>query len=152
MPEDEKIKTVELYVLPIRGKGLWSELKGFIALKSDLKTVSGLTYYEQGETPGLGGEVDNQKWKDQWKGKKLYDPSGKLAIGCAKGVSTSDNLVDGLSGATITSNGVTKMLHYWLGENGFGPFMEKLSNNVAESTSTTANSVSSLIKTRGNNG
>ncbi len=90
------------------------------------KPSAGLTYYKQGETPGLGGEVDNPTWKKKWSGKKIYQ-DGKVAIKVVKGTAEASNPygVDGLSGATITSNGVSNMLKYWLGPDGFGPYIEK---------------------------
>jgi len=126
----------EKVVLPIRGYGLWSTLKGFIALESDLNTVIGLGYYDHKETPGLGGEVDNPKWQAIWPGKKVYDAKGDVALGVIKGaVNTStpnvDYKVDGLSGATLTSNGVDYMIKFWLGENGFAPFLTNLKKGEA---------------------
>lgn len=115
---------VERYIFPVRGKGLWSTLKGFIALQSDLKTIAYLTYYSHGETPGLGGEVDNEGWKEQWDGKVVYDDGGDVAIRVVKGSASNEYQVDGLSGATITSRGVQNMLIYWMGPNGFGPFIK----------------------------
>lgn len=118
-------------ILPIRGYGLWSTLYGFIALDSDLKTVVGIGYYEHGETPGLGGEVDNPAWKSLWPGKKLYDESGDLALNVIKGqvsagTPNAEHTVDGLSGATLTTNGVDNMIQYWLGEQGYAGFLENL--------------------------
>jgi Na+-transporting NADH:ubiquinone oxidoreductase subunit C len=120
---------VSMIVLPIYGQGLWSTLYGFIAIDRDLETVHGITFYEHGETPGLGGEVDNPKWKASWKGKKLYNDSGdfKLKVfkqGLANPKSPTD--VDGLSGATITTRGVNNLVNFWFGSNGFGPYLEKL--------------------------
>lgn len=113
-------------LLPVEGKGLWSTLYGYLALEADLNTIKGVTFYQHGETPGLGGEVDNQKWKDSWKGKKLYDAVGKFLFHVKKGIAGSDpNAVDGLSGATLTSRGVTNLVQFWLGENGYGPFLKK---------------------------
>lgn len=125
--------SLDQVILPIRGYGLWSTLWGFIALDADLVTIRGITYYEHGETPGLGGEVDNTDWKKQWNGKLAFK-DGEVAIRVIKGSvdSGSDNAkyqIDGLSGATITSKGVTNMLQYWLGEEGFGPFLKRLKNN-----------------------
>ncbi|MFQ5734935.1 MAG: Na(+)-translocating NADH-quinone reductase subunit C [Planctomycetaceae bacterium] len=121
---------LEQIILPIRGYGLWSTLWGFIALKADLTTIRGITYYEHGETPGLGGEVDNPLWKELWRGKKAFGESGKVQIHVIKGVAPKDAVhqIDGLSGATITSKGVTNMLKFWLGEEGFGPFLERMRN------------------------
>ena len=125
-------KGVRKVILPINGKGLWSTLYGFIALDSkDLNTIRGLVYYEHGETPGLGGEVDNPNWKALWDGKKAYGDMGDVRIEVIKGqVNPSSpaakHQVDGLSGATITSRGVKDMLKYWLGEEGFAPYLNKL--------------------------
>lgn len=122
--------SIDQVILPIYGKGLWSTLYGFIAVDADGVTIRGITFYEHGETPGLGGEVDNQAWKDQWPGKKAFADSATSSetpipsISVAKGTSGGDiHKVDGLSGATITSNGVTSLVKYWLGPDGFGPFL-----------------------------
>jgi len=128
---------IEKLVLPIRGKGLWSTLYGFVAL--DVKEiedgpthvkVAGLTYYKHGETPGLGGEVDNQLWKAKWPGKLVFDENWDVQIEVAKNA-TTDYQVDALSGATLTSNGVTNMLEFWLGDSGFGPYLQKLAKKDA---------------------
>jgi Na+-transporting NADH:ubiquinone oxidoreductase subunit C len=130
----DKQGKLEQVVLPIYGKGLWSTMYGFVALDDDLKTINGLTYYEHGETPGLGGEVENPKWKQQWKGKQVWrgEPSdANLAIGVAKASPTADSLpymVDGLSGATITSRGVDGMIKYWFSSDAFANYLEKLAS------------------------
>ncbi len=117
-------------ILPIEGKGLWSTLYGFMALDAkDLNTVRGLTFYKHAETPGLGGEVDNPKWKGLWNGRKAFDAKGEPALKVIKGVAGSPeeapHSVDGLSGATLTCNGVTHLVQFWLGDNGFGPYLAK---------------------------
>lgn len=122
---------IDQVVLPIYGKGLWSTLYGFIAVGKDGGTVHGITFYEHGETPGLGGEIDNPRWKALWDGKQLFDEGGQVGIEVVKGavVAGTDKAqyqVDGLSGATITSNGVEQLVRYWVGLDGFGPFLEKL--------------------------
>lgn len=129
---------VERLILPIRGYGLWSTLRGFLALESDFNTIQGIGYYEHGETPGLGGEVDNPKWKALWAQKKVYNDSGNVAIevvkgSVAKGSDGEEYKIDGLSGATLTSNGVDNMMKFWLGENGFSLFLSNMKNGVAES-------------------
>ena len=116
-------------ILPVKGKGLWSTMYGFIALESDTKTIKGFAYYSQGETPGLGGEVDNPNWKQQWIGKKLYDEDWNVAFEVAKGTvdhthGLAQYKVDGLSGATITSNGVTTSMKYWFSDHGYGKFLK----------------------------
>ena len=122
---------IEALILPVRGYGLWSTLHGFVALKSDLNTVVGLGFYQHAETPGLGGEVDNPKWKALWPGKTLFDDAGKPIIEIVKGgvdpsSAQAGHQVDALAGATLTSNGVDHLLQFWLGEQGFGPYLAKL--------------------------
>lgn len=119
---------VSKVVLPVYGTGLWSMMYAFVALDSDGNTVKGITYYDQGETPGLGGEVENLGWRQQWVGKKLFDEDGQPAIRVVKGGARAgdEHGVDGLSGATLTSNGVQHTFDFWLGEHGFGPFLKKV--------------------------
>ncbi|MEE3321385.1 MAG: Na(+)-translocating NADH-quinone reductase subunit C [Pseudomonadota bacterium] len=129
-------------ILPVHGYGLWSTLYGFLALEPDANTVAGLGFYEHGETPGLGGEVDNPKWKALWEGKKLYGDQGEVEIQVIKGTVESntpdaEHKVDGLAGATLTSKGVSNLLQFWVGENGFGPYLKRMQQEgaaVAEST------------------
>ena len=115
-------------ILPIEGYGLWGFLYGYLALEPDARTIRGITFYEHGETPGLGGEVDNPRWKALWPGRLAFDDRGKPAITVKKGIagSVEDDpyQVDGLSGATITSRGVTNLVRFWLGDDGFGPYLD----------------------------
>ncbi len=118
-------------ILPIFGKGLWSTLYGFLSLEDDLQTVSGITFYEHLETPGLGGEIDNPQWKASWKGKQAFDDEGNCVIEVIKGQvnpdsQTAGRQIDGLTGATLTTRGVDNLIQYWLGENGYGPFLQQL--------------------------
>lgn len=126
--ENDKLQKV---ILPIYGYGLWSTLYGFISLGSDFQTIQGITFYEHAETPGLGGEVDNARWKGLWSGKKAFDESGDVAISVIKGAvdpnsPQAKHQVDGLSGATITTRGVHNMLQYWLSGKGYGRLIETL--------------------------
>ena len=129
MSENGQINRV---VLPIHGYGLWSTLYGFISLEGDLNTIEGLGFYAHAETPGLGGEVDNPRWKRQWVGKEVYnedrsEPQVRLVKG---GVSSDaqdkEHKVDALSGATLTSRGVEQLVNYWMGDRGYAPFLQKL--------------------------
>jgi Na+-transporting NADH:ubiquinone oxidoreductase subunit C len=120
-----------LMILPVHGYALWSTLYGFVALESDGQTVYGLSFYEHAETPGLGGEIDNPKWKSLWRGKQVFDEQGNMQLQVIKGVVTADtpraeHKVDGLAGATLTSVGVSNLLAYWLSDQGFGPFLDKV--------------------------
>ena len=126
--KDDKINTL---ILPVRGYGLWGILYGYLAIKSDFNTVAGLEFYEHKETPGLGAEIDNPKWKALWKGKKIYQENGEVSLKVIKGnvLASSDNInyeVDGLSGATLTCNGVTNLIAYWMGSDGFLNFINNL--------------------------
>lgn len=124
---------LDLVILPIEGLGLWGTLYGFVALDDDLRTIRGLTFYEHKETPGLGGEVDNPRWKSLWVGRVAFDDKLDPVISVVKGVAgaIADDpyAVDGLSGATITSRGVTNLLRFWLGPDGFEPYLTRLRQN-----------------------
>jgi len=126
-----------LLVLPIEGYGLWSTLYGFLALDVDLETIRGISYYQHGETAGLGGEVDNPSWKALWPGRKAFDESGEVAITVIKGSAgppeSNPHQVDGLAGATLTANGVQNMLRFWLSEAGYGSFFEKYKSSERSS-------------------
>lgn len=121
---------LEMIVLPIEGLGLWGTLYGFLALDADTTTVRGITYYQHKETPGLGGEVDNPSWKNKWPERRVFDDEGQVRLRVIKGFAPraeeAPHRVDGLAGATITSNGVTNMLEFWLGENGFEPYLNRI--------------------------
>ena len=117
-------------ILPVRGYGLWGILYGYLAISKDLNTIVGLEFYEHKETPGLGAEVDNPKWKTSWKGKKIYKDN-QVALSVIKGkVEQSDMQaqykIDGLSGATITGRGVTNMVAYWFGDSGYASLLREL--------------------------
>ena len=141
--EGGKLKSI---ILPMHGYGLWSTLYGFLSLEADGQTVQSINFYDQQETPGLGGEVVNPNWRALWKGKKVYAESeqhsadkgsiseasvGEPALSLIKGaVDTtrpgSQYQVDGLAGATLTSTGVTNLVRYWMGDEGFAPYLKKV--------------------------
>lgn len=127
---------IDKVVLPVRGYGLWGTLYGYLALDGDLETVAGLGFYQQKETPGLGGEVDNPLWKAKWPGVKLFDDNGDPAVRLVKGRSPESSAqasheVDALSGASLTTRGVQNLVRFWTGELGFGPFLEHLRARTA---------------------
>ena len=122
---------IDKVVLPVRGYGLWGTLFGYLALEADLQTISGLGFYSHKETPGLGGEVDNPRWKAQWPGVQLLDDAGIPSVKLVKRRSSAGSAaagyeVDSLSGATFTSRGVENLVNFWTGELGFGPFIARL--------------------------
>ncbi|CAA9889768.1 Na(+)-translocating NADH-quinone reductase subunit C [Candidatus Methylobacter favarea] len=141
--EGDAIKSI---ILPVSGYGLWSTLYGFLALDADGQTVQSINFYDQAETPGLGGEVVNPNWRALWKGKKVYAEtdqpylekgaiddagSGEPALSVVKGTVEpgkpgSQYQVDGLAGATLTSRGVTNLIRYWMGKEGFARYLGKV--------------------------
>jgi len=134
-----KDNAIDKIILPVKGYGLWSTMYGFIALESDAKTVSGITFYEHGETPGLGGEIENKKWQTSWQGKQLVNADGDIALKLIKGLVSeatpdAEYKIDGLAGATLTSNGVTNLVQFWMGENGFGPYLERVRKGLLSSS------------------
>ena len=128
-----KDNAVDTVILPIEGKGLWSTLYGFLAMDKDMKTIKGITFYSHAETPGLGGEIDNPNWKAKWVDCLAFDGSGKVAIEVVKGQAnpSSDSEVDGLSGATLTARGVSELVRFWLGDEGFGPYIKKVRQDAS---------------------
>lgn len=119
---------IDKVILPIHGYGLWSTLYGFIALEENGNDIFGLQFYDHAETPGLGAEVDNPRWKSQWRGKRLHDDDGNLHITIAKSAppAGADFHVDALAGASLTSAGVDNLVRFWMGEEGFRPFLNRL--------------------------
>ena len=130
---------VKALILPIQGYGLWSTMYGYLALEADARTVSGITFYEHGETPGLGGEIENPRWQQKWVGRKTFDESGQLRIRVVKGATgppaADPHRIEGLSGATITSRGVSNTVLFWLGPQAFGPYLERYRSTRREGTS-----------------
>jgi Na+-transporting NADH:ubiquinone oxidoreductase subunit C len=121
---------LSMVIVPIEGMGLWGMMYGYVAIDADFNTIRGITYYEHKETPGLGGEVDNPNWQNLWPGRKAYGEDGDVAVRVIKGSAgppdEDPHRVDGMTGATFSNNGVTNGLQFWLGEHGFGPYLEQL--------------------------
>jgi Na+-transporting NADH:ubiquinone oxidoreductase subunit C len=120
-----------LVVLPVRGHGFGSMLYGYLGLSGDTRRVVGLSFYEHGETPGLGALIDDPQWRAQWRGKKVWDEQGEPGLGVAETIlepdaPEADYLADALTGATWTARGVTNLLRFWLGDDGFGPFLRNI--------------------------
>jgi Na+-transporting NADH:ubiquinone oxidoreductase subunit C len=127
----ENGNTIEQIILPVRGKGLWSTMYAYVALDADMSTIRGVSFYEHGETPGLGGEIENEQWQDEWRGKEIYNDRDKVVLQFAKGKAPSEGedanyTIDGLSGATLTTKGVDNLMEFWFGDHGFKPFISTL--------------------------
>ena len=108
---------VETIILPIQGYGLWGVMYGFLALEADGETIKSINFYKHSETPGLGAEIQNPKWTAKWDGKELPIDVVKGSAG------DSEHKIDGLSGATLTSNGVDHTVDFWTSDKAFGPFL-----------------------------
>ena len=123
--KDGKVSQI---ILPVRGKGLWSTMYGYIAVSSDLTTINGLAFYQHGETPGLGGEIENPRWLANWKGKNLFDENGNEALSVRKkqGNTRDIHYIDALSGATLTTNGVDHLIDFWFGPEGYTNFFNNI--------------------------
>jgi Na+-transporting NADH:ubiquinone oxidoreductase subunit C len=122
---------IQSIILPVHGYGLWSTMYGFLALAADGQTVQSISFYDHAETPGLGGEIVNPNWRALWQGKKVYDESGEPSLALIKGIVDSSKpdsefKVDGLAGATLTSVGVSNMIRYWMGREGFATYLNKV--------------------------
>lgn len=127
----KKGDSIDSIILPMHGYGLWSTMYGFLALEADGQTVKSINFYDQAETPGLGGEVVNPNWRALWAGKKVYDDAGEPQLRLIKGVvdtakAGSEYTVDGLAGATLTSNGVSNLVKYWMSQQGFATYLAKV--------------------------
>ncbi len=116
----------ELVVLPIQGYGLWGTIYGFLTLESDMNTIKGISFYEHKETPGLGARIEEPEWRATWSGIHSYDENGNVATGVTKAGNPKENWIDGISGATLTSRGVSNMIQFWLGEQGYKPYLDAL--------------------------
>jgi len=121
-------ESLEQVILPVEGAGLWAKMYGFLAVENDGNTVLGLRFYDHGETPGLGDQVDKPAWRAQWQGKKLYGPDGEPQIEVVKGLAPDDSEyeIDGLAGATLTGRGVSIFVRHWIGDQGYGPYLKAL--------------------------
>ena len=121
---------VQQVILPVYGKGLWSTMYGYLSLSPDGSTVQGLRFYEHAETPGLGDQIEREEWLAQWPGTRLYGDDGQPRLEVVRGKVTGGPSavyqVDGLSGATLTGQGVSRLLQYWIGPHAYGPYLEKL--------------------------
>jgi Na+-transporting NADH:ubiquinone oxidoreductase subunit C len=120
---------VDVVILPVRGVGYQSALYGYLALSGEANEILALKFYEHGETPGLGSQIQNPAWEALWPGKRAFDEAGKVNI--RVGGSAGGNRVDAISGATRTSTGVDRLIRFWLGEFGFGPYLDRVRSGEA---------------------
>jgi Na+-transporting NADH:ubiquinone oxidoreductase subunit C len=115
-----------LLVLPVYGKGYQSTIHAYLALSSNLESIAALSIYEQGETPGLGTRISDPAWLALWRERQIYNDQGDIVLSVVRGAASAPFEVDGISGATRSTTGVTNLVHFWLGDKGFGPFLARM--------------------------
>lgn len=127
LKDGDKVSRV---ILPVRGYGLWGTMYGFLAMNATGKTIEGITFYDQKETPGLGAEITNPTWQAKWTGKEPFSSDGEPKMALVKSMSSNAEAakrqVDSLAGATLTSRGVENTINFWLGKQGYGPYLQNL--------------------------
>ena len=120
---------IEQIILPVYGKGLWSTMLGYLSMAPDGNTIKGLRFYAHAETPGLGDQIDKEPWRALWVGKQVYGAGDEPQIRVVRGLVPAgapnpEHLIDGMSGATLTGNGVSGLVRYWTGTHAFGPYLK----------------------------
>ena len=124
-------RRIDTIILPASARGYQSILRAWLVLDGDAATLRALTVYEQGETPGVGTRIEDPEWQALWRNRPIYDADGIVRIGVATRAGDESGpyanfLVDGISGATRSARGIDGMVRYWLGEHGFGPFLDRI--------------------------
>ncbi len=120
---------IDLIILPVSGRGYQSTLRAWLVLDGDTRTVRALKFYQHGETPGVGARIEEPEWEAKWQGLRAFDDAGVLRIGVRIGAGYSDDAgyqVDGISGATRTTQGVDGMLRFWLGDFGYAALLQRI--------------------------
>lgn len=116
-------------ILPVYGAGMWSTISAYIALEGDLNTIASLYFYRHGETPGIGDQIEGAEWRRHWTGKEVRDDAGVVKLELKQESATKQaaiHQIDGISGATVTTSAVVSMMQYWLGDDGYGPYLNRL--------------------------
>lgn len=114
---------ISLVLLPLSGQGYGGRMDAILALRGDTNTIAGLAVTRHSETPGLGGRIDEASWQASFPGTELRDEGGEMRFRVARGPASGVHEVDGITGATRTGRGVTQMVRFWLGPDGYGPLL-----------------------------
>ncbi len=117
---------VKLLIVPGYAAGYKSTIRAYVALEGDLNTIAAVSVYDQEETPGLGTRITEAAWLDLWAGRQVADETGAIRIEVVRGPTTNTFEVDGITGATRSTTGVSNIVRFWLGPFGFGPFIANL--------------------------
>lgn len=119
-------EAVSLILLPLSGQGYGGRIDAILALRGDTNTIAGLAVTRHSETPGLGGRIEEASWQASFPGTALRDESGEMRFRVARGASSGVHEVDGITGATRTGRGVTQMVRFWLGPDGYEPLLRAI--------------------------
>ncbi|MEJ6394592.1 FMN-binding protein [Gymnodinialimonas sp. 2305UL16-5] len=117
---------VSLVLLPLSGQGYGGRIDAILALQADTNTIAGIAITAHSETPGLGGRIDEASWQASFPGTQLRDAGGEMRFRAARGNASGMHEVDGITGATITTRGVTQMVRFWMGPDGYGPLLDAI--------------------------
>ncbi|MBF9033678.1 FMN-binding protein [Rhodobacterales bacterium HKCCE2091] len=115
---------ISLVLLPISGQGYNGRIDAILALRGDMNTIAGIAVTRHSETPGLGGRIEEAAWQASWPGTEVRDDEGTIRFTVARGTASSIHEVDGITGATRTSSAMTRIVRFWLGPEGYGPFLD----------------------------
>lgn len=118
--------TVSLALLPVTGQGYGGRIDAILALREDMNTIAGLAVTDHSETPGLGGRIEDPSWQAKFPGTQIRDTNGEVQFRVTRGTASSAFEVDGITGATRTGSGVTQMIRFWLGPDGYGPLLQAI--------------------------
>ncbi len=117
---------VSLALLPVAGQGYGGRIEAVIALRGDRNTIAGIAVTRHSETPGLGARIEESSWQAGFPGTELRDEAGEMRFRVAHGPASGVHEVDGITGATRTGRGVTQMVRFWLGPDGYGPLLDAI--------------------------
>ena len=118
--------SVSLVLLPLSGQGYGGRLDAILALRGDMNTIAGIAVTQHSETPGLGARIEETSWQASFPGTELRDDGGEMRFRVARGPASGVHEVDGITGATRTGRGVTQMVRFWLGPDGYGPLLDAI--------------------------
>ena len=118
--------TISLVLLPMTGQGYGGRIDAILALHADMTTIAGIAITQHSETPGLGGRIDEPSWQSEFPGTETRDADGDLRFNVARGPASGPHEVDGITGATRTGRGITQMVRFWLGPDGYGPLIRAI--------------------------
>ncbi len=119
-------EAISLVLLPMTGQGYGGRIDAILAVEGDMNTIAGIAITQHSETPGLGGRIEDPSWQASFPGTQLHDDAGNLRFATARGEASGIHQVDGITGATRTTRGISNMVNFWLGPDGYGPLLRAI--------------------------